>query len=128
MAKEGRQPSMTWLFFSPSGRIGRLPFFLAWLFWFAVGSIFLVQMMKDEGDDTALALWTLALIVSGVLSTVSIAMLAIKRLHDIGYPGPLALCLFIPVLSPIVFIGLCLWPGANRANEYGSRRNAPAGD
>lgn len=40
MAKEGRQPSMMWLFFSPSGRIGRLPFLLAWLFWFAVGSIF----------------------------------------------------------------------------------------
>jgi uncharacterized membrane protein YhaH (DUF805 family) len=47
MAKEGREPSMMWLFFSPSGRIGRLPFLLAWLFWFAVGSIFLAQMMKN---------------------------------------------------------------------------------
>jgi uncharacterized membrane protein YhaH (DUF805 family) len=125
MAEEGRQPSMTWLFFSPSGRIGRLPFLFSWLFWFAVGSIFLMQVLKNEAEDTALALWTMALIVSGVLSTVSIAMLAIKRLHDIGYPGPLALCLFIPVLSPIVFIALCLWPGADGANEYGSRRNAP---
>jgi uncharacterized membrane protein YhaH (DUF805 family) len=125
MAEEGRQPSMTWLFFSPSGRIGRLPFLLSWLFWFAVGSIFLMQVIKNEGEDAVLALWTLALIGSGVLSTVSIAMLAIKRLHDIGYPGPLALCLFIPVLSPIVFIALCLWPGAAGANEYGNRRNAP---
>lgn len=29
MTPEGPQPSMTWLFFSPSGRIGRLPFFLS---------------------------------------------------------------------------------------------------
>ena len=47
-------------------------------------------------------------------------MLTIKRLHDIGYPGPLAICLFIPVLSPVVFIALCLWPGKPEANEYGS--------
>ncbi|MDK1493947.1 DUF805 domain-containing protein, partial [Sinorhizobium sp. 7-81] len=78
-----------------------------------------------ENEDTALALWTLGLVVSGVLSTVSIAMLAIKRLHDIGYPGPLALCLFIPVLSPIVFIALCLWPGAKGENDFGGRNNGP---
>ncbi|WEX88307.1 DUF805 domain-containing protein [Sinorhizobium garamanticum] len=125
MAQEGRQPSMTWLFFSPSGRIGRLPFFLSWLFWFLVGCVFLMQMLKNENEDTALALWTLALVVSGVLSTVSIAMLAIKRLHDIGYPGPLALCLFIPVLSPIVFIALCLWPGTKGENEFGGPDSGP---
>ncbi|THK37480.1 DUF805 domain-containing protein [Ensifer sp. MPMI2T] len=126
MAEEGQQPSMTWLFFSPSGRIGRLPFFLSWLFWFLVGCVFLMQMLKNENEDTALALWTLALIVSGVLSTVSIAMLAIKRLHDMGYPGPLALCLFIPVLSPIVFIALCLWPGMTGENEFGGPNNGPS--
>ncbi|MBP1887891.1 uncharacterized membrane protein YhaH (DUF805 family) [Ensifer mexicanus] len=116
---------MTWLFFSPSGRIGRLPFFLSWLFWFLVGSVFLMQMLKNENEDTALAFWTLALVASGILSTVSIAMLAIKRLHDIGYPGPLALCLFIPVLSPIVFIALCLWPSVKGENEFGSPNDGP---
>lgn len=125
MTPEGPQPSMTWLFFSPSGRIGRLPFFLSWLLWLVLGGIILMQMLKYEDQDAALALWTLAMIGSGVASTVSIAMLAIKRLHDIGYPGPLALCLFIPVLSPIVFIALCLWPGAPGANEFGGRRNGP---
>ena len=126
MAEEGRRPSMTWLFFSPSGRIGRLPFFLSWLFWCVLGGIILMQMLKYEDKDAALALWTLAMIGSGIASTISIAMLAIKRLHDIGYPGPLALCLFIPVLSPIVFIALCLWPGTQGANEFGGRRNGPA--
>ncbi|OHV73218.1 DUF805 domain-containing protein [Ensifer sp. LCM 4579] len=125
MAEEGRQPSMAWLFFSPSGRIGRLPFFLSWLFWLFTGGFLLAQVLKYEGQDAPLALWTLALVASGFLSTVSLVMLAIKRLHDIGYPGPLALCLFIPVLSPIVFIALCLWPGAEGSNEFGGRRNGP---
>lgn len=123
--KEGRQPSMTWLFFSPSGRIGRLPFFLAWLFWLFTGAFLLAQVMKYEGQDAPMAFWSLGLIVSAIASTVSIVMLAIKRLHDIGYPGPLAICLFIPVLSPIIFLALCLWPGAEGANEFGGRRNGP---
>ncbi|WP_209601979.1 DUF805 domain-containing protein [Sinorhizobium kostiense] len=124
MAEKGR-PSMTWLFFSPSGRIGRLPFFLSWLFWLFAGGFLLAQVLKNEGQDAPLALWTLALIASGFVSAVSLVMLAIKRLHDIGYPGPLALCLFIPVLSPIVFIALCLWPGNKGANEFGGDRNRP---
>ena len=85
-----------------------------------------MQVLKHDGpDNAAMALWTMALIVSGFVSTVSIVMLAIKRLHDIGYPGPLALCLFIPVLSPLVFLALCLWPGMQGANEFGGRRNGP---
>jgi uncharacterized membrane protein YhaH (DUF805 family) len=51
------------------------------------------------------------------IGAASIVMLTVKRLHDIGYPGPLAICLFI--LSPVVFITLCLWPGKPGANEYG---------
>ena len=116
---------MTWLFFSPSGRITRLPFFLSWLFWLLIGAFVVARMFSNENHKTALALWTLVLIVSGIVSTLSIAMLAIKRLHDIGYPGPLALCLFIPVLSPIVFIALCLWPGTEGPNEFGQTGDEP---
>ncbi len=125
MTPEGRQPNMIWLFFSPSGRITRLPFFLSWLFWLLIGAFVVAQMLANENHNTALALWTLALIVSGLASTLSIAMLAIKRLHDIGYPGPLALCLFIPVLSPVVFIALCLWPGVDGPNEFGRHSDEP---
>ncbi|MBB5533643.1 DUF805 domain-containing protein [Rhizobium giardinii] len=118
MAAQGQQ-TMPWLFFSPSGRLPRLPYFLGWLFWVAVSGFVLTRMFANEGNDIALALWTLILVVSGLVSTASIVMLTIKRLHDIGYPGPLAICLFIPVLSPVVFITLCLWPGKPEANEYG---------
>ncbi|WP_275788068.1 DUF805 domain-containing protein [Pararhizobium gei] len=118
--REGRSTTMTWLLFSPSGRLGRMPYFLGWLFWVAVGGMLLAQMFASEGDDVQLGLWTLALVVSGLVSTLSIIMLTIKRLHDIGYPGPIVVCLFIPVMSPVVFIALCLWPGQSAPNSYGS--------
>jgi uncharacterized membrane protein YhaH (DUF805 family) len=125
MAPEGRQPNMVWLFFSPSGRISRLPFVLSWLFWCLIAGFMVARMAANEADETALGLWTLAFVVSSLVSLPSIAMLAIKRLHDIGYPGPLSLCLFIPVLSPIAFIALCLWPGTPGANEFGAHSDEP---
>ena len=36
---------------------------------------------------------------------------SVKRLHDIGRPGIIALSLFIPVVSIVAFIALCLFPG-----------------
>jgi uncharacterized membrane protein YhaH (DUF805 family) len=116
---------MAWLFFSPSGRVGRFPFFLSWLFWVLIAGFMVARMVANEGNETVLAFWTLSLVVSSVISLPSIAMLAIKRLHDIGYPGPLSLCLFIPVLSPVVFIALCLWPGTPGPNEFGAHSDQP---
>lgn len=110
---------MKWLFFSPSGRLGRLPYFLGWLFWVATSGFVLTRMFANEDDSGALAFWTFILIAGGLVSTVSIIMMTIKRLHDMGYPGALALCLFIPVISPVIFIALCLWPSNAGANEYG---------
>ena len=51
--------------------------------------------------------------------------LSVKRLHDIGKPGALALMLFIPMLSAIVFVVLCLIPGDKGANPYGDAPNVP---
>ena len=126
MSTPGRQQNMQWLFFSPSGRIGRLPYLLAWLFWLAVSGFTLARLFASEGSDAAMAFWTLALIGGGAVSMISTFMLTIKRLHDIGYPGQLAICLFIPVVSPVIFIGLCLWPGMAGTNEYGQPTNGPA--
>lgn len=120
MATEGQQ-SMSWLFFSPSGRLSRLPYFLGWLFWIVVGALFVARILAVQDNDIALALWTLALVVSGLVSTVSIVMLTIKRLRDVGYPGIYAICLFIPVLSLVMFVALCLWPGSDDETPLGRR-------
>ena len=118
MQREGPK-SLSWLFFSPSGRVSRLPYCLGWLFWAAASGFVLSRVLAHQGDDIALALWTLILVVTALVSTASIALMTIKRLHDTGYPGHLAICLFIPVLSPVLFLALCLWPGTEGENEYG---------
>lgn len=118
MLTEGQQ-SMSWLFFSPSGRVSRLPYFLGWLFWAAISGLVLTRVFAHQGSDIAQALWTLILVITALVSTASIALMTIKRLHDIGYPGHLAICLFIPVLSPVLFLALCLWPGTEGSNDYG---------
>ena len=51
--------------------------------------------------------------------------LGVKRLHDFGKPGIFAVALFIPMVSILAFIVLCLYPGDAGANEYGDRTNAP---
>jgi uncharacterized membrane protein YhaH (DUF805 family) len=43
----------------------------------------------------------------------------IKRLHDIGLGGEYALISFIPILSLILFIVMCSWPGSSKHNKYG---------
>ncbi len=76
-------------------------------------------MIAHLGSGLTLTLWSLILVVTALVSTASIVLMTIKRLHDIGYPGHLAICLFIPVLSPVLFIALCLWPGTEGANAHG---------
>lgn len=126
MATEGRPPTMSWLFFSASGRIGRRLYALSWLYWLCLTGFGISRMFAAQDSDVALASWTLAMLVCALASTASIFLLTVKRLHDIGYPGTVAVCLFIPVISPLMFVALCLWPGANAANPFGRGPNEPA--
>lgn len=111
---------MPWLFFSPSGRISRRAFLLGWLFWVAVTGFVIARMMANEQHDAAFGAWTVALVAIGMMSVVSTIMITVKRLHDIGFPGALAICMLIPVLSPFLFLALCLWPGYSVENNNGA--------
>lgn len=115
---------MGWLFFSPSGRIGRHPFLLAVLFWMVVPAIPITQMFAHQHEDAALALWTLGLLVTFVASVVSLVMLTIKRVHDMGFPGLFAFLLFVPVISFIALLAFMVWP-ADGPNIYGQQPNRP---
>lgn len=120
-----REPTMGWLFFSPSGRLSRKPFALGWLFWIMLMSIPVVQMVHYEGNQTAAGLFFILFAGIAIAATISSVMLTIKRLHDMGVPAALCICLFIPAISFIALIAFCLWPGKNGPNEFGSLPNRP---
>lgn len=119
-------PSRLWLFFSPSGRLSRGPYGLGILFWFSLQFASIGQMFTGHrlSSDGLLILGFLALNVVALLSVVSMVMLTIKRVHDIGHPGLLAFLIFVPVVSLFALVFFLLFP-SGPSNDYGHRPNQP---
>jgi uncharacterized membrane protein YhaH (DUF805 family) len=118
---------LVWLFFRFSGRVNRAAYFLAGLLLAVVQAFLLYRFMLVAEDSPAGQGWAVAFWIVMILAIWANIALSVKRLHDIGKPGPIALALFIPVISIIAFIALCLIPGNPGPNQYGQRTNAPAG-
>ena len=122
----GREPSRAWFFFSPSGRLSRGPYALGILFWFAlqfasIGQLFAGDRLHSDG---LLIGGFLALCISALVGAISMVMLTIKRVHDIGHPGLLAFLLFVPVVSFFALIFFLVFP-SGPPNVYGSWSNWP---
>ncbi|MDB5555507.1 MAG: hypothetical protein JWL86_5491 [Rhizobium sp.] len=126
MRPEMPGPGMIWLLFSPSGRLSRQPYVMALLFWFILQAIAIGQMFAAErqDNDAMLALSTLGLIVVGLTGFVSMIMLTIKRVHDMGYSGALAFLIFVPVVSFFALICFLFWP-SSPPNDFGNYPNRP---
>ena len=71
-------------------------------------------------------MWSVLFLLAFIASLWSNVALAVKRLHDLGKPGLIALVLFVPVISFVALFVLCLFPGQPGPNRYGARTNAPA--
>ncbi len=118
---------LLWLFFRFSGRVSRAAYFLAGLLLAIVQAFLLYRFtLVPEGTSESQG-WAAAFFVVMLVSLWSNVALSVKRLHDIGRPGIIAATLFIPVISIIAFIALCLVPGNPGPNQYGDQPNAPAG-
>lgn len=122
------EPSRTWFFFSPSGRLSRGPYALGILFWFslqfaAIGQMFAGDRLQSDG---LLVLGFLALIAVALVGVVSMVMLTIKRAHDLGHPGLLAFMLFVPVISFFALLYFLLFP-SGPPNQYGDHPNRVRG-
>lgn len=114
-----------WLFFRFSGRVSRAAYFLGGLLLAVIQAFLLYRFTLVPQDSAEGQLWALAFWLAVLVSLWSNVALGVKRLHDLGRPGALAALLFVPVISIIVFIGLCLYPGNPGPNAYGADANRP---
>jgi uncharacterized membrane protein YhaH (DUF805 family) len=116
---------LLWLFFGISGRLSRAPYFLAGLLAQLVPAFVLYRFTlapeaSGAGQALAVIFW-LALLLS-IWSNIT---LGVKRLHDLGQPGIVAASLLVPVVSYLVFLFLCFYPGDAGPNRFGAFPNSP---
>jgi uncharacterized membrane protein YhaH (DUF805 family) len=115
-----------WLFFSVSGRVGRAAFFLGGLLVAVVQAFPLYRFLLSPEGSPESVMWSMLALIAFVASLWSNIALAVKRLHDLDKPGLAALILFVPVISLVVFLVLCLFPGQPGPNRYGRYPDSPA--
>ncbi len=119
---------LIWLFLSFSGRVGRAAYFLAGLLLAVVQAFLLYRFTLAPEASAAGQMWAAAFWVAVLVSLWSNVALGVKRLHDINKPGIIAASLFIPIISIVAFIALCLMPGSPGPNRYGRHPDMPAGE
>ncbi|AZO26589.1 DUF805 domain-containing protein [Mesorhizobium sp. M1B.F.Ca.ET.045.04.1.1] len=115
-----------WLFFKTSGRVSRAAYFLGGLLVALVQAFPLYRFTLVPDGSAESNMWSFVFFLTFLASLWSNIVLAVKRLHDFDKPGIAALVLFVPVVSIVAFLVLCLFPGQAGPNRYGSRTNAPA--
>lgn len=120
----GFKDQILWLFFRLDGRIGRWTFFLAVMLLAVLQGLALYRFAIAPQDSGQSSFWATSFWVIGILSMWSTFALGVKRLHDMGKPGVLALTLFIPVLLILSFVALCFWPGEPGPNAHGPHANS----
>lgn len=117
---------LLWLFFKFSGRVSRAAYFLSGLLLAIIQAFLLYRFTLVPEESIAGQMWAVAFWIVVIVSVWSSVALGVKRLHDIGRPGILAAALFVPVISIIAFVALCLIPGIAGPNRYGDLPNSPA--
>lgn len=116
---------MRWFFFRLSGRIGRAAYILGTLLQVAIFGILITQLTAFPEDSAQFTYWSLAFFAFALLSVWIMVATSVKRLHDMKIPGAVVLCLFVPAVSIIAFLVMCVWKGTDGPNDYGVERNRP---
>jgi uncharacterized membrane protein YhaH (DUF805 family) len=116
---------LIWLFFRLPGRVNRTAYFLGVLLLVIIQLFLVYRLMLVEPTSAAAQFWAAAFWLSVPVAVWSNVALSVKRLHDMGKPGTWVVTLFIPVVSIIAFVFICLSPGNPGPNQYGQRTNEP---
>ncbi len=119
---------LIWLFFKTSGRVSRAAYFLGVMLVTIVQAFPIYHFGRaPEGSPESETWWAISAVVF-IGSLWPFFALAVKRLHDLDKPAIVSLVLFVPVVSILAFLVLCLYPGQPTPNRFGRRSNAPADD
>ncbi|MGI9351206.1 MAG: DUF805 domain-containing protein, partial [Rhizobiaceae bacterium] len=112
-------PTLPWLFFSLRGRIARKSYLFSVFFLLLPQLIVILQLVRQEDDSGGLAFWFLVLVGVILCTLWSLAALAVKRLHDLGVTGWLALLILFPTINWIFLLALAVLPTVQETNEHG---------
>jgi uncharacterized membrane protein YhaH (DUF805 family) len=104
-----------------SGRISRHVYWLAYVLFVSVSGVVIGQILGGEQASFSRIAETGGLIVLLVTVYANLAV-TVKRLHDVGYSGFLAVAMFIPLVNLGFTIWIGILPGTAGPNAYG---NAP---
>lgn len=86
-------------------------------FWFILPNILVGMVLR--GVDVMMGGQGWLSLLYGVLVLVPFVPLAVRRMHDINRSGWWALCLLVPIVGTLLYLGLALIEGDNGANDYG---------
>lgn len=113
-----RRSPLFWLLFLLKGRLSRGVYWPAYVLIFCIQSAVVAQIM-GVGQASLHGLFTAIgpfVLLASIYSTIAIS---VKRLHDVGYAGFLALAVLIPFLNVAFAIWVGILPGTPGPNSYG---------
>jgi uncharacterized membrane protein YhaH (DUF805 family) len=109
---------LSWLLLSLKGRISRGIYWLSYFFLMCVTAVLVGQLIGGEQASFFAIAQAIGPFV--ILGTIYANLaISVKRLHDIGYSGFLALAMFIPLLNVAFTIWVGIVPGTHGPNPYG---------
>lgn len=116
--------SVWWALFGLKGRIRRATYALGIVFLFSTFWVLIAQGAPAPEGSGRLNFWAFVLGLFIVMSAYCTYALAHKRLHDLGYPGPMALLLIVfqfifPPFGWVPYLLLGIMPGQKDKNAYG---------
>lgn len=122
MASPFSQRNLFWMFFSFYGRASRAEYWLAQLSLLAAFILIIVFLNNIGGFNAAegvtdFTAFTLFIAVQ-VIWFFGICV-AVKRVHDLGWPGGVAVLMFIPMLGMLFWFWIGTRKGNPGENKYG---------
>lgn len=115
------QRNLFWMFFSFYGRASRREYWWAQLLLFAVFGLVIALLSSMGGfsaPDMSGFAFLAVIAVAQILWFFGICVAA-KRVHDLGWPGGMAVLMFVPILGAMFWLFLGFTKGNPGDNKYG---------